>query len=59
MRIKKLIEKLQTYNPDYLVFIGSKGGGGCPTCGYGSEIETDLDDATFLDMETKLIIDVG
>lgn len=36
-----------------------KGDGGCDTCGYGSEVTTDVEKERFVDLETRLVLSIA
>lgn len=53
-KVKQLIAELKKLNQDAVVFIEYNGGGGCKTCGLGSDRDTD--DFVIVDLEKRVVL---
>lgn len=56
MKVKELIKKLKEASQDAEVYCEYNGGGGCDTCGYGSETESEV--ISIVDNETRVVLSV-
>lgn len=55
MKLSEFIAELSKYNQDADVFVATKNGDGCDTCGWG---ETSSEhDIKLVDLETKIVIE--
>ena len=54
MTVRELIIKLSKIDPNVNVLIEYKGSGGCSTCGWGSDMESEI--THFADLGSRVVL---